>query len=310
MIGDSWQLRKHSLLGHWPVHSVEPPGPRHTCENGKRGGGRERWGWATKSRNRKDGELAKNQQGKKCCTCWRMEAERHRQTDGWREGWRDEEHENKRSVIADERVAWQCRNKWWGGGEGRKVWGGEAAITMLHSCSGPCELHGKWRRAGPETGPPGQPGRLGEKGLSLVPAQHSHRPGGEPLRPRAGSADDTKQLLAVTERRGGEKQRNEALREYFQLINTQMFSISFQILDSLKSFPDVFIGVWAARVKCLCTHHAVSVCVCVLMVLGWACRGQKSPRVCVSAGPAEIWAAVLARGYPVWSPARAEDGLA
>lgn len=36
MIGDSWQLRKHSLLGHWAVHSVEPPGPWRTGENGKR----------------------------------------------------------------------------------------------------------------------------------------------------------------------------------------------------------------------------------------------------------------------------------
>lgn len=96
MIGDSWQLRKHSLLGHWPVHSVKPPGPWRTCENGKRRGeGGGRWGWANKSRNRRDGELAKNQQGKKCCTCWRMEAERHIQTDGWRGGWRYEERKNK-----------------------------------------------------------------------------------------------------------------------------------------------------------------------------------------------------------------------
>lgn len=25
MIGDSWQLRKYSLLGHWAVHCVKPP---------------------------------------------------------------------------------------------------------------------------------------------------------------------------------------------------------------------------------------------------------------------------------------------
>lgn len=44
MIGDSWQLRKYSLLGHWAAHSAEPPGP---WQNGrKKGRGEEkRWGW-------------------------------------------------------------------------------------------------------------------------------------------------------------------------------------------------------------------------------------------------------------------------
>lgn len=42
MIGDSWQLRKHSLLGHWAAHSAEPPGP---WQNGRmRRGGEKRWG--------------------------------------------------------------------------------------------------------------------------------------------------------------------------------------------------------------------------------------------------------------------------
>lgn len=36
MIGDSWQLRKYSLLGHWAEHCVEPPRPWHTCRNGKK----------------------------------------------------------------------------------------------------------------------------------------------------------------------------------------------------------------------------------------------------------------------------------
>lgn len=65
MIGDSWQLRKYSLLGHWAVHCAEPPGPWHTCKMGRRrgGGGRGRWGWVYKTQNRRVGELAKNQQG-------------------------------------------------------------------------------------------------------------------------------------------------------------------------------------------------------------------------------------------------------
>lgn len=42
MIGDSWQLRKHSLLGHWAAHSAEPPGP---WQKGRmRRGGEKRWG--------------------------------------------------------------------------------------------------------------------------------------------------------------------------------------------------------------------------------------------------------------------------
>lgn len=87
MIGDSWQLRKHSLLGHWPVHSVEPPDPGAHASTG-RGEEKEEEGGGllNKSRNSRDGELAKNQQGKKCCTCWRMEAQRHIQADGWRGG--------------------------------------------------------------------------------------------------------------------------------------------------------------------------------------------------------------------------------
>lgn len=155
MIGDSWQLRKHSLLGHWPVHSVEPPGPWRTCENGKRRGkAGGRWGWANKSRNRRDGELAKNQQGQKCCTCWRMEAERHIQTDGWRGGWR------YRTKEAESQM--KCRNKSW------NVRGGNTAITLLHSCSRGHSLAEKWGRTSTEPGRSGQQGRLGEEGLSLV----------------------------------------------------------------------------------------------------------------------------------------------
>lgn len=43
MIGDSWQLRKYSLLGHWAAHSAEPPGP---WQNGrkKRREEEKRWG--------------------------------------------------------------------------------------------------------------------------------------------------------------------------------------------------------------------------------------------------------------------------
>lgn len=39
MIGDSWQLRKYSLLGHWAAHSAEPPGP---WQNGRKKEGEER----------------------------------------------------------------------------------------------------------------------------------------------------------------------------------------------------------------------------------------------------------------------------
>lgn len=58
MIGDSWQLRKHSLLGHWAAHSAEPPGP---WQNGrKKRGGEKRWGCR---RAAEWGELAENQEG-------------------------------------------------------------------------------------------------------------------------------------------------------------------------------------------------------------------------------------------------------
>ena len=36
MIGDSWQLRKYSLLGHWAVHCVEPLQILAHMRNGKR----------------------------------------------------------------------------------------------------------------------------------------------------------------------------------------------------------------------------------------------------------------------------------
>lgn len=106
MIGDSWQLRKHSLLGHWAVHSVEPPGPWCTCEKREEeeeeeecGGGRTRAG------TEEMGILPRTNRGKSVARAggWRQ-SDIYRRTDGKR-GWRYEECEDKRSVIADERVA-------------------------------------------------------------------------------------------------------------------------------------------------------------------------------------------------------------
>lgn len=200
MIGDSWQLRKHSLLGHWPVHSVEPPGPWRTCENGKRGGGKRgggRWGWANKSRNRKDGELAKNQQGKKCCTCWQMEAERHIQTDEWRGGRRYEECKNKRSVIADERVDWQCRNK--DVGEMKAERCGEEKLPSLCCTAvlGRVNCMENEEQQVQNQGIQDSKAGQGRKASACKPRTLIGL-----VRPRVGSADDTKQLQAVTERWG------------------------------------------------------------------------------------------------------------
>lgn len=91
MIGDSWQLRKYSLLGHWAVHCVEPPGPWHTCKMGRRREGG-RWGWVNKSENRRVGELAKNQQGNSDACA---NIERATYTDGQEERGMEEWEEGK-----------------------------------------------------------------------------------------------------------------------------------------------------------------------------------------------------------------------
>lgn len=109
MIGDSWQLRKHSLLGHWAVHSVEPPGPWCTCEKREEeeeeedgGGGRTRAGTEQKRRG-----SCQEPTGEKVLHVL-ADGGRATYTDGRTDGkggWRYEECDDKRSVIADERVA-------------------------------------------------------------------------------------------------------------------------------------------------------------------------------------------------------------
>lgn len=55
MIGDSWQLRKYSLLGHWAVHCVESSQILAHMLNGKMKTGARKVGMDEREREQKTG---------------------------------------------------------------------------------------------------------------------------------------------------------------------------------------------------------------------------------------------------------------
>lgn len=109
MIGDSWQLHKYSLLGHWAVHCAEPPGPWHTCKVGRSRGGGGRWGWVNKTENRRGGGAGQEPTGEQRCTCQHRNSNIYRWTESEGDGGvkgseRRQVGKNKGRVIADKEV--------------------------------------------------------------------------------------------------------------------------------------------------------------------------------------------------------------
>lgn len=80
MIGDSWQLRKHSLLGHWAAHSCRAPRTLAKWEEEERR--REKVGGATGV-----GRAGREPRGGGGGARANTEGEIHTDMEGWKKAW-------------------------------------------------------------------------------------------------------------------------------------------------------------------------------------------------------------------------------